>query len=318
MTPKQIATAALTFQPYEGPPPHMELEFQLAPQLVGEEVIRWQMFKDIPKHKRRDELVRNARLWIQIAEKLDWAVITGIHWLPVDAQIETVALIREMVGDKYMLATGLTGTQGIPSSEEMNPLITRMSEDIEGLEEDLGKMCDQAASDIRELTAGGIDIVFLLTDYAFNSGPFFSPRMFRRLVTPFSKRLVETIHEGGAFAVQHTDGNLMLVMDQMLDWGLDGLHSIDPMAGMDIREIRAMASNRLCLFGNVDCSKVQAGTFDEIEESALYCLEHGPLNGTGFFYATSNCIFEGVPLENYMWMLEVRRRWYEQRMKGKT
>jgi uroporphyrinogen decarboxylase len=309
MTPREAIAAAIRFEPYESPVPHLELEFQLADEMFGEHAIRWLEFQTIPKHKRRDELVRNARLWIRIADALGWNAITGIHWLPVDEQVETFRLIREMSGDKYMLTTGLTGTQGIPSSEEMEPLITKMGEDPDGMMADMEALCCRAIKDIEVLTAGGADLVFLLTDYAYNQGPFFSPATFRKYVSPFAKRCVEAVHKGGAFAVQHSDGNLTLLMDQMLEWGLDGLQSIDPMAGMDIAEVRVRVGRKWCLFGNVNCAYLQHGTPQQIEESARYCLTHGPLDGTGYVYTSSNCIFEGLPPENYRAMLAVREEW---------
>jgi uroporphyrinogen decarboxylase len=300
--------SALRFQPYEGLVPHVELEFQLAREMFGEEVIRFQQYETIPVHRRRDELVRNARLWVRIAEALGWSGITGIHWLPVDAQIETFALIREIAGDRFLLTTGLTGTQGIPSSDEIGPLITKMAEDPDGFMADMEALCARAEADIRALTQGGAELVFLLTDYAYNQGPFFSPAMFRKYISPFAKRCVQAIHEGGAFAVQHSDGDLTMLLDEMMTWGLDGLQSIDPMAGMDIAKVRARVGDRLCLFGNVDCSRLQHGTFAEIEASARYCLDRGPLNGTGYVYTSSNCIFEGVPPENYVHMLRLSGR----------
>lgn len=309
MTPREAIIAAIRFEPYEGLVPHLELEFQLADEMFGEHAIRWQEFETIPKHMRRDELVRNARLWIRIAEAFGWNAITGIHWLPVEEQVETFRLIREMSGDRFLLTTGLTGSQGIPSSDEIGPLMTKMAEDPGGLMADLEALCTRAIHDIEVLTSGGADLVFLLTDYAYNQGPFFSPAMFRKYVSPFSKRLVEAVHQSGAFAVQHSDGNLTMILDQMLEWGLDGLQSIDPMAGMDIKTVRETVGRRLCLFGNVNCAYVQHGTREQIEESARYCLTHGPLDGTGYVYTSSNCIFEGVPPENYRTMLGVREAW---------
>ncbi|HEY3412118.1 MAG TPA: uroporphyrinogen decarboxylase family protein [Armatimonadota bacterium] len=309
MTPRAAIEAAIRFEPYDGPVPHLELEFQLADEMFGEHAIRWREFETIPKHKRRDELVRNARLWIRIAEGLGWNAITGIHWLPVEEQIETFRLIREFSGDRFMLTTGLTGSQGIPSSDEIGPLVAKMAEDPDSLMEDLEALCAGAIRDIEALTAGGADLVFLLTDYAYNQGPFFSPAMFRRYVSPFAKRCVDAIHKGGAFAIQHSDGDLTMLLDQMLEWGLDGLQSIDPMAGMDIAAVRAKVGKRWCLFGNVNCAYLQHGTADQIEESARYCLEHGPVDGTGYVYTSSNCIFEGVPPENYRTMLAVREAW---------
>lgn len=309
MTPRESILAALRFEPIEGPYPHLELEFQLADEMFGEHAIRWLEFETIPKHKRRDELVRNANLWVRIAEALNWSAITGIHWLPVEEQVETFRLIREISGDKFMLTTGLTGSQGIPSSEEMEPLVTKMAEDPDGFMADMEALCERAIKDIEALTAGGAELVFLLTDYAYNQGPFFSPGMFRKYVSPFAKKCVEAIHKGGAFAIQHSDGDLNMLLDQMLGWGLDGLQSIDPMAGMDIRKVRERVGRQWCLFGNVNCAYLQHGTPEQIAESAHYCLEHGPLDGTGYVYTSSNCIFEGVPPENYRTMLAIREAW---------
>ena len=97
--------------------------------------------------------------------------------------------------------------------------------------------------------------------------------------------------------------------DQIVDTGIDGLHSLDPMAGVDIAEVKRLYGDRVCLFGNVNCALVQAGTLEQIEESARYCLEHGGVASGGYVYTTSNCIFKGVPPQNYLVMLDERDRW---------
>jgi len=43
-----------------------------------------------------------------------------------------------------------------------------------------------------------------------------------------------------------------------------------------------------------------------VRRSAEYCLKHGGVQQGGYIYATSNCIFKGVPVENYEEMLRVR------------
>jgi len=148
--------------------------------------------------------------------------------------------------------------------------------------------------------------VFMCADYCFNDGPFLSPRMFAEYVTPYLTQLVEGIKAAGGYAVKHTDGNVMPILDQIVDSGIHALHSLDPMAGVDIAEVKRLYGDRICLFGNVNCALVQAGTSDDIEESARYCLQHGGVQSGGYVFTTSNCIFKGVPLENYDCMLRVR------------
>lgn len=308
MTPREKLKAALEFQPYEGLPPHLELEFQLSEEVFGERPI-WFDFETIPGHKRRDELVRNARLWIRVAEAFDYSVILGTNWMPPEAQVETFEIVRELSGDRYMLCAFRDPTLAIPNGQDMASLSFRIADDPDGLMAEQEDRLEQEIAVTRELIQAGAEIVFMCSDYCFNSGPFLSPRMFRRFVTPYLKRFVKAVREEGAYTVKHTDGNISPILDQLLECRPHALHSIDPMAGMDIRQVRAQVGDTVCLMGNVDCSRLQSGTSEEIIASAEYCLEHGPWNRTGYVYASSNCVFQGVPFQSYRTMLEVRSRW---------
>jgi uroporphyrinogen decarboxylase len=99
---------------------------------------------------------------------------------------------------------------------------------------------------------------------------------------------------------------MMLLLDRLVDAGIDALHSIDPIAGIDIAEVKRRVGDRVCLIGNVDLRKVQQGPLEEIKASALYCLQHGSPGG-GYIFSTCNSIFPGIPLENYLYMLEIWR-----------
>jgi uroporphyrinogen decarboxylase len=264
--------------------------------------------------------VRNAWLWIRIAKQFDYSAITGTHWLPLEAQVESFQIIRELSGDWFMLSAFQDGTQAIPSGGDLATLSYRIADDAEGLLAELDQRCDAAIRNMRILIEAGAEIVFMCSDYCFNQGPFLSPPMFRKFITPFINRQVTAIREMGAYAVQHTDGNLWPIFDQLIESHPHALHSIDPMAGMDIREVRRRVGRSICLMGNVDCSRLQSGTRTEIEASARYCLEHGPIDGTGYVFSSSNCIFKGVPLESYRSMLAVREAWcreYERWRKGR-
>jgi uroporphyrinogen decarboxylase len=313
MTPRERLRAALRFEPYDGPVPHLELEFQLAEELFGERNLRHGDYEALPAYRRRDELARNARLWIRIAERFDHSVINGTHWLPLEAQAESFQIIRELSGDRFMLSAFQDGTQAIPSGADLASLSFRIADDPEGLLSDLDARCDAAIRNICYLVEAGAEIVFMCADYCFNQGPFLSARMFRRFVTPFINRQTAAIRAAGAFAVQHTDGNLWPIFDQLIESRPHALHSIDPMAGMDIRLVRQRVGRDICLMGNVNCALLQSGTPAEIIASARYCLEHGPVEGTGYVFSSSNCIFEGVPSASYLTMLAVRDAWYRER-----
>jgi len=106
------------------------------------------------------------------------------------------------------------------------------------------------------------------------------------------------------YAFIHTDGMIMPVLDQLLDLGAHCLQSIDPMAGVDIAEVKKVTYGKMALMGNVQCSLLQDGPDEAIRQSALYALEEGSPGG-GYIFSTSNTIFPGIPLRNYEYMLEV-------------
>ena len=64
---------------------------------------------------------------------------------------------------------------------------------------------------------GGLDGFALCADYCFNTGPFLSPRMFGEFVTPYLARLVQGYRDLGFYVIKHTDGNIMPVLDQLVE-----------------------------------------------------------------------------------------------------
>ena len=311
MTPRESLRLALRRGKPSGPVPHLELEYQLTEITPGIEQItlRAPMLEGVTSAARQDRLKRNAEMWVKVAERFGWSCITGLHWLNVEDQCASFEYIRELAGDTYMLSAFADGTFGIPNGETMMDHVIWLREQEEEALATAQRHLDAATARLRTLVSAGAEVVFMCADYCFNDGPFLSPTMFAKFVTPFLTQQADHIRAFGAFSVKHTDGNIMPILDQLVDSGVDALHSLDPMAGVDIAEVKRLYGDRIALIGNVNCAWVQAGTKEQIERSARYCLEHGGAAQGGYVYATSNCIFEGVPLENYEWMLKIREEY---------
>lgn len=312
MIPREAIIEALELRRPPGLVPHCELEFQLSQELLGRKALRSRDLQDLTPAERDPLLAGNAEMWVEVAERFDWSVITGLHWLSAEDQERSFEIIRDLAGDRYMLSAFVDGTFAIPSGD-------RMVEHVVWLTEHKQEALAQAETNVKgsveackRLIGAGAEIVFMCADYCFNDGPFLSPAMFGEYVTPFLAQLVDGIHAAGGYACKHTDGNIMPILDQIVGTGIDALHSLDPMAGVDIAEVKRLYGDRICLFGNVNCALVQAGTKEQIEESARYCLQHGGVESGGYVYCTSNCVFEGVPLENYEHMLRVREEFCEE------
>jgi uroporphyrinogen decarboxylase len=154
---------------------------------------------------------------------------------------------------------------------------------------------------------GGLDGFALCADYCLNTGPFLSPRMFCEFVAPFLKELVAGYRELGFYTIKHTDGNIMPILEQLLDANPHALHSLDPQGGVDMAEMVRLAGHRVCLIGNVHCGMMQTGSDEECAAAIRYSLRHG-LRAPGYIFSTSNCIYTGMALERYEMMLGIWRK----------
>jgi uroporphyrinogen decarboxylase len=152
----------------------------------------------------------------------------------------------------------------------------------------------------------GLDGFALCADYCYNTNPFLSPRLFSELVTPYLARLIAGYRELGFYAIKHTDGNIMPILDQLVQANPHALHSLDPQAGVDIAEIKRLYGNQLCLIGNVNCGMLDTGSDEDVLASARYALQSG-MPGGGYIFSTSNCIYTGMRLARYELMLDVWR-----------
>jgi len=112
----------------------------------------------------------------------------------------------------------------------------QLFEDHKKLEDMALDMFERGKLHVERLLDAGIDFLDIASDHAFNQGMFLPPEEFRTLVLPYQKRLTRLVQEHGAWVIMHTDGYLMDAMDMILEIEPNVLQSIDPMAGMDIRE----------------------------------------------------------------------------------
>jgi len=155
----------------------------------------------------------------------------------------------------------------------------------------------------------GADVIVLSDDYAGNESLFFSPAVFRTFLRPRLKRMVDAIHDEGGKAVKHSDGNLWPILEDIVNTGIDGLHPLEPVAGMDLAEVKQKYGDRVCLIGNVDCGYVLSeGSLEEVEAAVKECMRKGAPGG-GYIISSSNSIHSSVQPENYLAMIAATQKY---------
>jgi len=319
LTPRDRFIAALERRPpTPGRVPHFELVFYLTMEAFGRvhpshrSYRQWDQMEEKERALHRNDM---ADIYIATAERYEHSAIF-IHPNP-ENEAETmrlVELIREKTADRYCIMRHGDATFSVPGGDHMAEFAYRLVDEPEKVKAEAEARVNAALERAERLRRHaeplgglGLDGFALCADYCFNTGPFLRPSQFAEFVTPYLTRLTKGYRDLGFYVLKHTDGNIMPIIDQLIETNPHALHSLDPQGGVDIAEVKRRYGDRVCLIGNVNCGMLDTGTDEEVVESARYALRHG-MSGGGFVFSTSNCIYTGMRLARYELMLDVWRR----------
>jgi len=298
MTPRERAIAAFRCRPPDDIVPTFELVYFLGPEKFGRD---WtENINDMTGQQKDRALHEHAELHVLIAEAYDYSIIRTDY-------LEAVRIFREWgMERKYVIFGEADGTMAIPNGQNMMQVAIDMRERPDEVHARLRKGAEWGKERGKQFADAGADGVTMCADYCFNVGPFLSPPMFREFVTNYLVEIIASHRENGLYTIKHTDGNIMPILDQLAEANPHAIHSVDPQAGVSLKEVKRLIGDRICLCGNVNCGLLQTGTDDEVRADVLRSLRDG-MPGGGYIFATSNCAFRGLPLRRYEMMMELRR-----------
>ena len=162
---------------------------------------------------------------------------------------------------------------------------------------------------LRNCIEVGADVIVITGDFAITQGPMVSPKHTARFLIPPLQKTVEYVQSRGIRTIKHTDGNIWRIFDLIVGTGVNGIHPIDPEAGMDIGEAKAKYGDRVCLVGNIDCGPLLSwGTVEEVRQEVKNCIRKAGAGG-GLICMSSNSIHSAVKPENYVAMVKAIREY---------
>lgn len=314
MTERERFIKALRREPIEGHCPTFELVFFLTLESLGRIHPAHQHYgqwKQMTAKERQLHIDYWADTYIAIAEKYHHsAIFVDTNPGDPDTTVRLMETIREKSGDQYFIMMHGDCTFGIPDGDGMMEFSERMYEDGDGLKADAQRMMERSIRYAQAIAEhpGLLDGFTLCSDYCFNVNPFFSPSQFGEFIAPYLSGVIDAYHDLGFYAIKHTDGNIMPILDQLVQCGPDALHSLDPQGGVDLGEVKRLWGDRVALCGNVNCGLLQRGTQEQVIADTRRALRQG-MDGWGYIFCTSNCAYTGLPLERYELM---NRIWWEE------
>jgi hypothetical protein len=142
-------------------------------------------------------------------------------------------------------------------------------------------------------------------DFAFNSGPIYSPRFFETVMAPRWKKLYDRCRELGLWCIQRSDGNLWPVAQTLFGWARPhAYYECDYDAGMRFDELRR-AFPELVLIGNVSSDLLVRGTPEQIRNQTRQCIEQA---APRVVVASANAVLHSTPVENVLAMHDAVKR----------
>ena len=146
--------------------------------------------------------------------------------------------------------------------------------------------------------------IWIYDDMAGNNGPMFSPKSFEKILLPAYRKMITSYKDAGArYVFLHSDGNILPILDMLIDAGIDGLNPLERRAGMDICEIRKKFP-KLILAGGIDnTGTLLNGPIARIEAEAKEIVDLG--RDGGVIIGTHSINPEEIPLEHFVAYNEV-------------
>ncbi|MBS7624431.1 MAG: uroporphyrinogen decarboxylase family protein [Candidatus Bathyarchaeia archaeon] len=213
---------------------------------------------------------------------------------------ETDFCVFAQVGGAFDSVYPLMGLTGyIKALYQYPSLLKRVIEEVNRFELEV----------IRLFADAGAHVILVGDDLAYDKGPFISIRHLEEFVFPYIAIEVNLIHKLGLPAIFHCDGNVTPIMEHIIKAGFDGVHSLQPNAGVDIVSIKREWGDKICLMGNLDLDYLlPLGRPEEVgAEVKRLIREVAP--GGGYILSTTNVLTRYVPPENALTMYRTAEKY---------
>jgi len=157
----------------------------------------------------------------------------------------------------------------------------------------------------RKLVEIGVDIIFMGDDVGSQDQMLISPETFREFLKPIYAELFDTFRaiNPDVNIAFHTDGNVMPIVEDYLEIGLDILNPVQPQA-LSPNELKEKFGDRLTLWGSIDNQKtIPFGTTEEVRNEVISRLKKVAPGGR-LILGPSHSVQPDAPVKNVMTFYE--------------
>ena len=153
------------------------------------------------------------------------------------------------------------------------------------------------------------DVFFICDDTALKNTTMLNPKYHRELIIPAYKQAVQILRKAGKYVCFHSDGFTEPYFEGLIEAGFSAVESLEPMAGMNLKHLKEVYGDKLCLIGNIDVSQLLPyGTRDEVVKAVKKCI-HDAGEGGGYILSPCTDITNSCKLENVIEMISATKKY---------
>lgn len=152
-----------------------------------------------------------------------------------------------------------------------------------------------------------VDAYFIYGDMGYRNGTLFGPEVYRELIMPAHKRVINCLHDYGKKAILHSCGKIKSFIPMLIESGFDALQPLEAKCDQDMRELLPEFGRQIVFFGNMDIRELSKDR-DAIEGEILPKL--GAFDGSwNYIFHSDHSIPQTVSFDNYRYSLELVRNY---------
>lgn len=150
----------------------------------------------------------------------------------------------------------------------------------------------------------GVDMIHISDDWGSQKDIMFSPHLWKEIIYPNLKRIVDYVHSRGCFVSLHSDGNIMKVCDDIAQLGIDVVHPWQERANMSYDTWLKKYSDKFAIFGGI-CVQTALGIMPRDELEAEIYRVFGKLRGKRWICCTTQFVQEHCSMEDLIFAYDL-------------
>lgn len=167
-----------------------------------------------------------------------------------------------------------------------------------------GKILENLMDVAKGWCDAGFEIVTWADDCAYKGRVMFPPSIMENIILPIYKKLNDYCHRRGVLTFFHSDGFTEPFFDGLIKSGFNGIQSLEPAAGMDLKHLKETWGNKVCLIGNMDCSDLLPfGTEQQVIDATRQCIADAG-SGGGYIFGPTTDITDSCKPANIKTMMD--------------